>query len=89
MAKACGIEVEGWKIGLGRRPKPTTFGMRSRVKSNSPYAPGTKILHEKFGEGVIYNLTGEGESQLIDVMFSKYGKKQMLLSIAKNKIKIV
>lgn len=84
-----GRRMENWTRQIFERPKPTTFGMRSRVKSNSPYAPGTKILHEKFGEGVIYNLTGEGETQLIDVMFSKYGKKQMLLSIAKNKIKIV
>ena len=41
------------------------------------YVPGMRILHPIFGEGTVTAVTGEGKTQIVDVVFSEAGKKQL------------
>jgi DNA helicase-2/ATP-dependent DNA helicase PcrA len=44
---------------------------------------GNTVLHERFGKGIITELTGEKENAKATVEFESFGKKQMLLKFAK------
>ena len=43
---------------------------------------GQRVLHTKFGEGVILNLEGNGSSMRIQVNFEKAGSKWLVASYA-------
>lgn len=47
---------------------------------------GNKILHDRFGEGEVTAVSGEGGSTKIDVLFTNVGKKSLLLKFAKFEI---
>ncbi|MDR1631287.1 MAG: UvrD-helicase domain-containing protein [Dysgonamonadaceae bacterium] len=44
---------------------------------------GSTVFHERFGKGIIMELTGENENAKATVDFENFGKKQMLLKYAK------
>lgn len=44
---------------------------------------GNTVCHERFGKGIITELTGEKENAKATVEFENFGKKQMLLKFAK------
>lgn len=44
---------------------------------------GTRIAHERFGEGIITSLSGEGSDARISVRFENVGEKTLLLKFAK------
>ncbi|MDR0733899.1 MAG: UvrD-helicase domain-containing protein [Dysgonamonadaceae bacterium] len=44
---------------------------------------GNAVLHERFGKGIITELTGEKENAKATVDFERFGKKQMLLKFAR------
>lgn len=50
---------------------------------------GTKLLHEKFGKGIVLSTQGKGDSQYITIFFDKFGKKIFLKRILINHIKIL
>ena len=43
---------------------------------------GGRVRHEKFGEGVVLNLEGQGEHARIQVNFEKLGSKWLVLAYA-------
>jgi DNA helicase-2/ATP-dependent DNA helicase PcrA len=47
---------------------------------------GNVIRHERFGQGTIMELTGEGENSKATVKFQNFGTKQLLLKFAKFEI---
>ena len=46
------------------------------------YRVGDKVLHKKFGEGRVQDLTGAGSESRIVIQFTAYGEKQFALSVA-------
>jgi len=44
---------------------------------------GNIVLHERFGKGIVTELTGEKDNAKATVAFDSFGKKQMLLKFAK------
>ncbi|MDR1609932.1 MAG: UvrD-helicase domain-containing protein, partial [Candidatus Symbiothrix sp.] len=44
---------------------------------------GNIVLHERFGKGIITELTGEKDNAKATIEFESFGKKQMLLKFAK------
>ena len=52
----------------------------------TPLVPGNKILHDRFGEGEVTAVTGEGNNTKATVLFKSVGQKQLLLKFAKYKI---
>jgi len=47
---------------------------------------GQNVMHERFGKGVITQLTGEGDNAMAKVEFENVGSKQMLLKFAKFRV---
>jgi DNA helicase-2/ATP-dependent DNA helicase PcrA len=51
--------------------------------SESEFRIAQKVRHEKFGVGVVLNVTGEGDDTTVEVVFPNVGPKKLLLSLAK------
>ena len=48
------------------------------------YSVGTKVLHAKFGSGIVLNLSGNEENLSVEVFFkAPHGKKKLAVSHAK------
>ena len=52
----------------------------------SKYNPGTRVMHKKFGEGVISKVEPEGEDLKVDIDFEKVGHKRLMAKFAKLEI---
>lgn len=50
--------------------------------NNTDIKSGTKVMHKAWGEGVIVQIKGEGDSTEITVAFEKQGLKKLMLSFA-------
>ena len=46
------------------------------------FRPGERVLHRKFGAGVVRSITGTGSDARIAIEFTAYGLKEFALSIA-------
>jgi DNA helicase-2/ATP-dependent DNA helicase PcrA len=44
----------------------------------SAFRPGQRVIHPKYGEGVVYKREGEGESAKLTVQFSRFGLKKLV-----------
>jgi DNA helicase II / ATP-dependent DNA helicase PcrA len=54
-----------------------------KLKSQQ-YKPGEKVLHDKFGEGIILKSEMEQNTEFVEVQFQgKYGKKRLSMDFAK------
>ena len=51
-------------------------------KALGPYAPGARVLHAKFGEGLITSRSGIGERATITINFEQVGEKKLVLQHA-------
>ena len=47
------------------------------------FALGQRVMHAKFGEGVILNYEGAGQQARLQVKFDEVGSKWLMLSFAK------
>ncbi len=65
--------------GGGRRPAGVTG---ARGAENMGLRIGDDVAHEKFGEGVILHLEGEGDKAEVVVRFREAGEKRLLLAWA-------
>lgn len=76
--------------GMGQDPLQIPGVRKGFVKSaargdDAPAAvfkPGDKVLHKKFGEGRVLELTGQGTDTRISIHFTAYGDKQFALHVA-------
>lgn len=59
-----------------------TSAAREKIKSANVFAAGDKVLHKKFGEGVVLELSGSGMEARINIQFTAYGNKQFALHVA-------
>ena len=46
------------------------------------FRPGDRVMHRKFGEGVVQEVRGSGADERITIAFTAYGTKEFALSIA-------
>ncbi|TNF37856.1 MAG: DNA helicase II, partial [Gammaproteobacteria bacterium] len=71
------------------RPKPaitrSSFGpgsSTSLLDSSSGFSIGQRVLHQKFGEGIVLNYEGQGSHARVEVNFDQAGSKWLVLSYA-------
>jgi DNA helicase-2/ATP-dependent DNA helicase PcrA len=50
---------------------------------DSGYALGQRVMHQKFGEGIVLNYEGSGEHGRVQVQFDDIGSKWLMLAYAK------
>ena len=61
----------------------TNTSFSSEAESDSEYSIGTKVLHPKFGSGIVINRSGEEESLKLEVFFKDgHGKKKLAANLA-------
>nr|VFK45159.1 MAG: ATP-dependent DNA helicase UvrD [Candidatus Kentron sp. SD]VFK48496.1 MAG: ATP-dependent DNA helicase UvrD [Candidatus Kentron sp. SD]VFK80436.1 MAG: ATP-dependent DNA helicase UvrD [Candidatus Kentron sp. SD] len=80
-------------MGMGRRrieaaksarPASTPFRKSARPTQNTEqWPPGQRVLHPRFGEGMILQYEGEGAHTSVQVNFPKAGMKWLVLRYAK------
>jgi DNA helicase-2/ATP-dependent DNA helicase PcrA len=72
--------------GFTSQPGPSqssgpSYAIRSRpekVSSDKPYSIGSKLLHPKFGNGVVLNRTGNEDDLKLEIFFKRpHGKKKI------------
>ena len=76
-------------------PKQNLRSMRSAIYTQSPKTDaesktndallqvGTRISHDRFGEGEVLSVSGAGDNRKIEVEFKNVGKKTLLLKFAR------
>ena len=55
----------------------------AQAKSEAGFKVGQSVFHNKFGEGVILTLEGNGADARVQVNFGRHGTKWLMLSVAK------
>ncbi len=58
-----------------------------RPTGSSTYRPGEKVQHESFGRGIVLNLSGTGNSEVVTIAFDGEGIKKLEVSYA-NLVKV-
>ncbi len=61
----------GKKFTLAQSPVETP-------KGKSAFRPGQRVRHPKYGEGVVYQREGDGESAKVTVQFPRFGLKKLV-----------
>lgn len=56
---------------------------RSKLDDDFPFQLGQRVVHQRFGEGVIVSGDGQGETARVQVNFAKEGRKWLVLAYAK------
>ena len=55
----------------------------AQAKTESGFKVGQSVFHNKFGEGMILTLEGQGPDARVQVNFGRHGSKWLMLSMAK------
>ena len=55
----------------------------AKAKSEGGLRVGQSVFHNKFGEGVVLTLEGNGPDARVQVNFGRHGTKWLMLSVAK------
>ncbi len=73
--------------GAGTRPsRPVSSASRSTQAAEvdgTEFKLGQRVLHAKFGEGVVLNYEGEGKQARVQVNFKEEGSKWLMLAYAR------
>lgn len=71
-------------VGAGKvEPRAAAASSGPRTTSSHGLRSGQTVFHNKFGEGVIVTLEGQGEDARAQVNFGRHGMKWLALSVAK------
>jgi DNA helicase-2/ATP-dependent DNA helicase PcrA len=73
-------------VGVGRQEAPVPFTPRqdkAPAVGGTRFRTGQSVFHNKFGEGVILMLEGQGDDARAQVNFGRHGVKWLALAVAK------
>ena len=65
------------------RPVTPSYKAAAQEQSEGGYKMGQRVMHAKFGEGVVLNHEGSGAQARLQVNFSSAGSKWLMLAYAK------
>jgi DNA helicase-2/ATP-dependent DNA helicase PcrA len=68
--------TEGRAFGSGAAPPA-----RSTGAEKLGLAPGDRVVHDRYGDGIVLTVSGEGPKARAAVRFSEYGDKQLVLAM--------
>jgi len=55
---------------------------RAELGNETGFSLGQRVLHQKFGEGIVLNYEGQGKSARVEVNFDQVGSKWLVLNYA-------
>ena len=58
------------------------FFNKAEADADTPFGPGQRVVHDRFGEGTVLNLEGRGSHARIQVNFETSGAKWLVLAYA-------
>ena len=67
---------------LYTRPSPPPVPKRNDKVERSGFAPGVRVRHKKFGEGVVIKVSDEGENSYAEIEFDGVGKLMLAIFYA-------
>ena len=67
----------------GHRAQPKPILTAQQRENDTGFSLGQRVMHPKFGEGMILNLEGEGAHARVQVNFENEGTKWLVLSYAR------
>jgi DNA helicase-2/ATP-dependent DNA helicase PcrA len=70
-------------VGAGRVESPAAPAYVPKAPPSHGLRTGQSVFHNKFGEGVVLTLEGQGEDARAQINFGRHGAKWLQLSIAK------
>ena len=76
------LSLKSYSPRLKRVDAVNTSGTEASV-SIKGLDVGARIRHDRFGSGIVTEISGEGDNRKIGVEFEQVGKKQLLLKFAK------
>jgi DNA helicase-2/ATP-dependent DNA helicase PcrA len=65
------------------RPVTATISANSLDFGDRLYKPGQRVVHAKFGEGMVLQVEGEGAQERVQINFAEVGMKWLMLAYAK------
>ena len=65
------------------RPVTATISAGSLGLSDRLYKPGQRVMHAKFGEGMVLQVEGEGAQERVQINFADAGMKWLMLAYAR------
>ena len=71
-----------WEAADTSRSPQAEEILAQRGASKQGFAAGQRVVHAEWGEGIVINTAGEGESALITVAFPKQGVKKLVAQYA-------
>jgi DNA helicase-2/ATP-dependent DNA helicase PcrA len=70
------------RLGMNNTVAPSLFTSVRELQDQGGFTPGQRVVHAKFGEGVILNLEGSGSNTRIQVNFEQAGSKWLVAAYA-------
>jgi len=55
---------------------------KEKETSGAAFRRGTRVRHEKFGEGVILQIEGQGDKEKLTIFFDRAGRKTLMTKFA-------
>ena len=65
------------------RPVTATISAGSPGLSDRLYKPGQRVMHAKFGEGMVLQVEGDGAQERVQINFADVGMKWLMLAYAR------
>ena len=62
--------------------RTATTVAKSELGNETGFSLGQRVLHQKFGEGIVLNYEGQGKSARVEVNFDQAGSKWLVLNYA-------
>ena len=84
-SRGTGVGAKGSALGIPGVQKGFTPSAASTVPPSAlatMFTVGDRVMHRKFGEGNVAEISGTGNDARIVISFAAYGKKEFVLSIA-------
>jgi DNA helicase-2/ATP-dependent DNA helicase PcrA len=63
-------------------PEEETYAQDAPAVSGDAYVVGTRVLHERFGKGIVRRVEGSGEQTRVTVIFDAGGERKFLVHYA-------
>ncbi len=77
----------GYSSGYAKTFLSNNTKQRVTSAPNSQYKTGVKVIHDKFGEGTVIMVKGQGDNMVVDVAFQGVGIKSLSVKYAPMRIK--
>lgn len=61
------------------------LGKKTTSTEQEAFQPKDRVIHVKYGEGTVSEITGQGENAKIEIIFDKFGMKRFMLSMVQLK----